>query len=92
MELPIELQGLLALGIASIVTFVFTELLKLGFDFSGYKSQVVAALVSAVLVVINALFAKIPADFVSIANALLQFLVVVLGAMGVYSVYKQTKK
>ena len=92
MELPIELQGLLALGIASIVTAVFTELLKLGFDFSGYKSQVVAALVSAVLVVINALFAKIPADFVSIGNALLQFLVVVLGAFGVYDVYKRVKK
>ena len=92
MELPIELQGLLTFGIASVVTFIFTELLKLGFDFSGYKSQVVAALVSAVLVVINALFAKIPADFVNIANALLQFLVVVLGAFGVYDLYKRAKK
>ena len=92
MELPIELQGLLALAIGSLVTAVLTQLLKLGFDFSGYQSQIVASLVAAVLVVINAVFAKIPADFVGIANALLQFIVVVLGAFGAYAVWKQAKK
>ena len=92
MELPVELQSLLALGVASLVTFVLTQLAKFGFDFSGYKSQLVAALVSAVIVVINALLAKIPADFSGIVTAAFQVLVIVLGAFGIHGLYKQVKK
>ena len=92
MELPIELQNLIALAISSVVVFVLTEIAKLGFDFSGYKSQIVAAIFSAVMVVVNALLAKIPLESVDLATAIANLVVVLLGAFGVFSAYKQLKR
>ena len=92
MELPIELQNLIALAISSVVVFVLTEIAKLGLDFSGYKSQIVAAIFSAVMVVINALLAKIPLESVDLATAIANLIVVLLGAFGVFSAYKQLRR
>ena len=92
MELPIELQNLIALVISSVVVFVLTQIAKLGFDFSGYKSQIVAAIFSAVMVAVNALLAKIPLESVNLATAIANLVVVLLGAFGVFSAYKQLKR
>ncbi len=92
MELPIELQGILLLLVGMFVTFLLTQLAKLGFDFSGYESRLVAALFSAVLVVVNAVLEKVPADMTGYVGLILQLLVVVLGSFGVHGLYKSVKK
>ena len=88
-ELPLELQSLLQIGIQIVVVFVLVELSKLiKTDLSGYSAQVVAAVFSAVMVVINALLGLIPANYEGIASALLNLLVVLLGAFGLYKAYR----
>lgn len=89
MELPVELQSLLMVGIEIAVVFLLTQLAKAGFNFDGYKAQLVAALFSAAIVFVNSLLAKIPAEFVPIAGALLNVAVVLLGSFGVYKVFRQ---
>jgi hypothetical protein len=89
-EVPVELQALLKLGLEFLVVFVLTELAKyLPFDISGYKAQIVAALFSAVMVLVNGFLGLIPAQFEGVVVALLQFLVVLLGAFGVYALYRR---
>lgn len=88
-EVPVELQSLIQIGIEIVVVFLLTQALKAGFDFSGYKAQIVAALFSAAMVVINSLLAKVPANLEGIVGALLNLLVVVLGSFGVYKIYRQ---
>lgn len=89
-ELPIELQDILISIIGIGVVFILTELSKLlKADLSGYAAQVTAAVWSAVFVVIKVLLAKIPEGFEGIAAAVLQLLVVLLGAFGLYGVYRQ---
>jgi len=90
-SVPVELQALIQVGVEIAVVFVLTQLLKLGFDFSGYKAQIVAALVGAVMVIVNSLLAKVPASLEGIVGALLNLLVVVLGAFGVYKVYRSLR-
>lgn len=91
-EVPVELQALIQLGIEIGVLFLLVQLAKLGFDFSGYKSQIVAALFGAVMVILQAVFAKVPANLEGLVAALLNLLVVVLGAFGVHALYKRFKK
>ena len=88
-EVPVELQSLIQIGIEVAVVFILTQLAKAGFDFSGYKAQIVAAVFSAVMVFANALLAKVPANLEGIVGALLNLLVVVLGSFGVYKIYRQ---
>ena len=90
-EVPVELQSLIQLGVEIAVVFVLTQLSKAGLDFSGYKAQLVAALFAAVMVVVNVLLSKVPLSLESIVTALLNLLVVVLGAFGVYKLYKQMR-
>ena len=59
------------------------------FDVSGYKAQIVAALFSAVMVLDNGLLGLIPAQFEGVAVAALQFIVVLLGAFGVYAAWRR---
>lgn len=91
-EVPVELQALIQVGIEIGVVFLLVQLAKLGFDFSGYKSQIVAALVGAVMVIVQSLLAKVPANLEGIVLALLNLLVVVLGAFGVHALYKRFAK
>ena len=90
-EVPVPLQALIQVGIEIGIVFLLTQLAKLGFDFSGYKAQLVAAFFSAVMVVLNSLLAKVPASLEGIVGALLNLLVVVLGSFGVYKLYKQIR-
>ena len=88
-EVPVELQSLIQIGIEFVAVFLLTQLAKAGFDFSGYKAQITAAVFSAVMVFANALLAKVPANLEGIVGALLNLLVVVLGSFGVYKIYRQ---
>lgn len=90
-EVPVQLQSLIQVGIEMAVVFLLTQLAKAGFDFSGYKAQVVAAVFSAVMVFVNSLVAKVPPSLEGIVGALLNLLVVVLGSFGVYKLYKQVR-
>lgn len=90
-EVPVPLQALIQVGIEIGIVFLLTQLAKLGFDFSGYKAQLVAAFFSAVMVVLNTLLAKVPANLEGIVGALLNLLMVVLGSFGVYKLYKQIR-
>jgi len=91
-ELPNELKALLGI----ILTMIVTEILKwlggkLNVDLSGYAAQVTASLVGAVLVLINAVFSNVPAEFVPIVQSLLGLVVVVLGSFGAYKVLLASK-
>ncbi len=91
-ELPNELKALLGI----VLTMTVTEILKwiggkLNVDLSGYAAQVTAALVGAVLVLINAVFSNIPAEFAPIVQSLLGLVVVVLGSFGAYKVLLASK-
>jgi len=91
-ELPNELKALLGI----ILTMIVTEILKrlggkLNVDLSGYAAQVTASLVGAVLVLINAVFSNVPAEFAPIVQSLLGLVVVVLGSFGAYKVLLASK-
>lgn len=88
MEIPVELQNLILLGVGMVVTFLLTQLAKRGLDFSGYKSQLVAALFAAVMVIIKTLLSKVPGDLTGLVTVLLQLFLVVFGAFGVHGFYK----
>lgn len=88
LELPLELQALLKTGIEIVVVFVLTELTKHGFNFEGYKAQLVASLFSAAIVVVNYALGLVPAGYEGIAAAILNLVVVLLGAFGLYKAYR----
>lgn len=96
MELLIQLPDELKALIAVIVTMLVTEALKfagakLGLDLSGYAAQITAALVGSILVLVNALLTKVPAEFAPIVQSLLGLLVVVFGSFGAYKVFLSKK-
>jgi hypothetical protein len=85
-ELPEELKALLFLGATVLVTQGLKWLSDLiGKDLSGHGAELAAALVAGVLVAVNAVLSAVPAEFVPVANAVLQFVVVLLGAFGAYN-------
>lgn len=88
-NLPVELKALLGV----IVTIAVTQALKyisgkLGQDLSGYSAQVTAAIISAGLVLINAVLSNIPAEAAPIAQQLLGLVVVLFAAFGIYDKFK----
>jgi len=88
-QVPVELVALIQVGVGIAVTWLFTQLIKVGLDFSGYKVQVVAAIVGAIVVALNALLAKIPPSLEALAGGLLNLLVIVLGSFGVAQLVHQ---
>lgn len=91
LQVPVELVALIQVGVGIAVTWIITQLLKLGLDFSGYKVQVTAAIVAAVVVVLNALLAKIPPSLEALAGGLLNLLVIILGSFGLAQIVHQVK-
>lgn len=88
-EIPNELKIILGIFVTAIVTEVLKILsAKLNVDLTGYKAQVTASVVGAILVLANALLSNIPAEVAPIASQLLVLVVVVLGAFGAYRVAK----
>jgi len=91
-ELPDELQQLLAVAAGIAATFILTQFAKvLKTDLSGWKAQLTATIITAAMVVINAVLSKIPPNFESIATAVMQLIVVLLGAFGLYRVLMPKK-
>lgn len=88
-EIPPELQTLIQVVIEIVVVFVLTQLAKWGLNLQEHKAAVTAALFSAVMVILNALLAKVPLNLEGIVSALLNLLVVVLGAFGLYKQYRR---
>jgi len=88
-EIPNELKIILGIFVTAVVTEILKILsAKLNADLTGYKAQVTASVVGAVLVLINAVLSNIPAEVAPIASQLLVLVVVVLGAFGAYRVAK----
>lgn len=88
-EIPNELKIILGIFVTALVTEVLKILsAKLNVDLTGYKAQVTASVVGAILVLANALLSNIPAEVAPIASQLLVLVVVVLGAFGAYRVAK----
>jgi hypothetical protein len=89
-ELPVEIQAVIAAGIGFIVTEGLKALSQvLGKDISGAGAAITAALVTAVIVFANALLAIVPAEYQSLAQALLGVLVAVLGAFGIHRQFRR---
>jgi hypothetical protein len=92
-ELPVELQALIGIGITLVVTQVLKLVSeKIGIDLSGYSAKVTAALVGAVVVLVNGYLAKIPVEFAPIVNQVFALIVVVFGSYGAYGVFKGKAK
>lgn len=89
---PSELQDWIRLGLEVGIVFILTQLAKAGLDFSGYKAQILAALFSAVMVVIDSILGKIPAQWESLAGALMNLIVVILASYGLHAVYKMSQR
>ncbi len=88
-EIPNELKALLAIGITVVVTEILKALSgKLNVDLSGYAAQITAAVVGAILVVINAALTNVPVELAPIVNQVFVLVVVVLGSFGAYKVIK----
>lgn len=88
-EIPNELKIILGIFVTALVTEVLKILsAKLNVDLTGYKAQVTASVVGAILVLANALLSNIPAEVAPIASQLLVLIVVVLGAFGAYRVVR----
>lgn len=86
-EIPVELKTLLGIAVTVIVTQVLKRLSALmNYDLSGYQAQIAAAVVGAVLVLLDGAFSNVPAEFAPIVNQLLVLVVVVLGSFGAYKV------
>jgi hypothetical protein len=89
-QIPEELVNLILVG----ATFLVVQVLKflsdlVKHDLSGYEAQIAAAITAAVVVLVNAGLGNVPAEYASLANGFLQFLVVVFGSFGLYKVYRQ---
>lgn len=104
MELPIELVTILTTLIGGYVTFLIVEGIKaivegLGGNMDGVfgkiakivSAAIAGATVAVVIGVANALLGLVPPALVPIVGAILNWLIVVLSANGVYRLYKKSK-
>lgn len=88
-ELPIELQALLAAGIGYLVTQGLKSLSKmLNADLSGWGAAITASVVTTVIYFFNAILSAVPASAQPSVTIALTLLVSILGAFGVHSTVK----
>ena len=90
---PDELQAV----IASFITLLVTGLLKviggwLKIDISDWAAIITAGIVSAIVAFLNALLSGVPAPFEELANLVLRMIVILLGSMGMFGLYRQAYK
>lgn len=84
-KLPDDLKAIVLLLITPLVTEGLKSLGELlHIDLSGKAAAVAAALCGALFFFADALLANVPAQYETIANALLGLLVVILGSFGVH--------
>lgn len=91
-ELPVELQALLAAVIGYLVTQGLKSLSKLlNSDLSGWGAAITASAVTAVIYFFNAILSAIPASAQPSVAIALTLIVSILGAFGVHSTVKAKK-
>jgi hypothetical protein len=88
--IPVELQQLIAIGLAFLVTEGLKALSNLvGKDLNGAGAAIAAALTTAALVFFEAILGAVPEQYRAVVKSLLGLLVVLLSAFGVH---KQVKR
>jgi hypothetical protein len=88
-DLPAELQALIAMGIGYLVTQGLKSLSKLvGVDLSGWGAAIAASIVTTVIYFFNALLSAVPANAAPSVSIGLTLLVSILGAFGVHATVK----
>ena len=92
----VELPQELVLLLESTIVFLVTQALKaLGGvfkqDITGWAAVIAAGLVSAVVALLNGVLGLIPENWGPIAATVLNLIVLLLGSMGVYGLYKRFK-
>lgn len=91
MQLPNEVQVLIAAGVAYLVTQGLKSLSEfLGFDLSGIGAMITASLVSVVVVFANALLVAVPPEAQASVAAVFGLLVALLGAFGLHKTLKKS--
>ena len=91
-ELPVELQALLAAFIGYLVTQGLKSLSKLlNSDLSGWGAAITASVVTAVIYFFNAILSAVPVAAQPSVTIALMLLVSILGAFGVHATVKGKK-
>ena len=91
-ELPLELQALVAAGVGYLVTQGLKSLSKLlKADLSGWSAAITASVVTTVVYFFHAILSAVPVDAQPSVSILLMFIVSLLGAFGVHSAVKGKK-
>lgn len=89
LEVPLELQALIAMGIGYLVTQGLKSLSKLlGADLSGWGAAITASVVTSAIYFLSALLSAIPAAAQPSVAIGLTLLVSILGAFGVHATVK----
>jgi hypothetical protein len=89
LEIPLELQALIAMGIGYLVTQGLKSLGRLvKVDLSGWGAAITASIVTAVIYFLHALLSAIPAAAQPSVAIGLTLLVSILGAFGVHTTVK----
>lgn len=91
-ELPVELQALLAAGIGYLVTQGLKSLSNLlHSNLSGWTAAITASVVTTVIYFFNAILSAVPAAAQSSVSIGLMLIVSILGAFGVHATFKAKK-
>lgn len=89
LEIPLELQALIAMGIGYLVTQGLKSISRLiGTDLSGWGAAITASIVTTVIYFLSALLSAIPASAQPSVAIGLTLLVSILGAFGVHATIK----
>ncbi len=89
LELPAELQALIAMGIGYLVTQGLKSLSKLvGKDLGGWGAAITASVVTTVIYFLHALLSAVPEAAAPSVAIGLTLLVAILGAFGVHATVK----
>lgn len=91
-ELPLELQALLAAGIGYLVTQGLKSLSNLlHADLSGWGAAITASVVTTVIYFFTAILSAVPVAAQPSVSVGLMLIVSVLGAFGVHATFKNKK-
>ena len=91
-ELPLELQALVAAGVGYLVTQGLKSLSKLlKADLSGWSAAITASVVTTVVYFFHAILSAVPVEAQPSVSIFLMLIVSILGAFGVHSAVKGKK-
>ena len=91
-ELPLELQALIAAGVGYLVTQGLKSLSTLlKADLSGWSAAITASVVTTVVYFFHAILSAVPVEAQPSVSIFLMLIVSILGAFGVHSAVKGKK-